>query len=200
VNEEQIARLLLEVHAVELRSDPADWFTWSSGRRAPIYCDQRVLISDPDARTSVADALTRSIRSQFPDVEVIAGASTGGIPHAAWVADRLKLPMVYVRADPKQHGQGKRVEGRKLAGERTVLIEDLISLGGSAAKMVEGLRAEGAQVIGVQGIFSYGFAEAAARFAGLGVAVRTLTNYDALLRVMNLDPESTRVLLEWRGR
>jgi orotate phosphoribosyltransferase len=200
VSEERIARLLLEVGAIELRSDPARWFTWSSGERAPIYCDHRVLLSHPDARAVVADALAESIRAQLPEVQVIAGAATGGIAHAAWVAERLKLPMVYVRAEAKGHGQAKQVEGEPLRGRRVVLIEDLISFGGSAQKMVQALAAEGGQPIGIQAIFSYGFAAAEERLASLGVPWYSLTTYDALLRVMNLDAETARVLLEWRAR
>jgi orotate phosphoribosyltransferase len=198
--EEEIARLLLRVGAIELRTDPRDWFTWSSGKRAPIYCDQRLLIAYPEERTRVADALCDSVRLEFPGAEVIAGAATAGIAHAAWVAERLKLPMVYVRAEPKAHGRGKQAEGRLLPGQRVVLVEDLISFAGSAAEMVQGLRTAGGQVIGVQAIFSYGLAEASEKLAALGVPWRSLTNYDALLRVMDLDAPTARVLLEWRAR
>jgi orotate phosphoribosyltransferase len=200
VSEERIAKLLVEIGAIELRTDPATWFTWSSGERAPIYCDHRLLLSHPEARALVADALAESIRAQFPDVQVIAGAATGGIAHAAWVAERLKLPMVYVRAEAKGHGQGRRVEGGRLLGRRTVLIEDLISFGGSAEKMVRALAAEDGQPIGIQAIFSYGFAAAAQRLGALGVPWRSLTSYDVLLRALNLDEAKARVLLEWRAR
>jgi len=140
MSSESLSALLLEVGAVELRADPADWFTWSSGRRAPIYCDHRLLLSHPKARAQVADALCASIRANFPDVQLIAGAATGAIAHAAWVAERMDLPMVYVRPRAKGHGQARQVEGMRPAGERTVLIEDLISLGGSAAEMALALR------------------------------------------------------------
>ena len=148
------AKLLVSIGAVELRTDPASWFTWSSGERAPIYCDNRIVISYPAVRKQIAEGLADSIRHAYADVEVIAGTSTAGIPHAAWVADLLELPMVYVRGSAKEHGQGKRVEGRPLAGERVVLIEDLVSFGGSSLGAVEALEAEGGKVIGVQAIFT----------------------------------------------
>jgi orotate phosphoribosyltransferase len=197
---EQIARILVDIGAVELRADPASWFTWTSGRRAPIYCDNRLLLSHPDARAAVADALCDSIRERAPDVQVIAGTATAGIPHAAWVAERLKLPMVYVRSEAKGHGKGKRVEGRLLGGERVVLIEDLISFGGSAVAAIEGLRAENADVIGLQAIFSYGFRQAADRLQSAGVPWSSLSDYDALLRLLPLQPAQVQLLLEWRGR
>jgi orotate phosphoribosyltransferase len=193
------ARLLREAGAVEIRTDPDQWFTWASGKRAPIYCDNRLLMSYPEARAAVADGLVAAIRERFTDVEVIAGTATAGIPHAAWVAERLERPMVYVRGSAKGHGREKRVEGRPLAGERVVLIEDLISFGGSSGSAVEGLIAEGGKVIGVQAIFSYGFPAAAARLEALGVPWQTLTSYDALLEDLALEPEAERTLLDWRA-
>ncbi len=193
------ARLLREAGAVEIRTDPDQWFTWASGKRAPIYCDNRLLMSYPEARAAVADGLVAAIRERFTDVEVIAGTATAGIPHAAWVAERLERPMVYVRGSAKGHGREKRVEGRPLAGERVVLIEDLISFGGSSGSAVEALIAEGGKVIGVQAIFSYGFPAAAARLEALGVPWQTLTSYDALLEDLALEPEAERTLLDWRA-
>ena len=123
MNGAECAKLLLEIGAVELRSDPKHWFTWASGRRAPIYCDNRLLISYPDQRRLVSDALADRVRRDYPDAEVIAGTATAAIPHAAWLADRMGLPMVYVRGAAKGHGRGKRVEGRPLDGERVVLLD-----------------------------------------------------------------------------
>ena len=197
---EDCARLLADVDAVELRPRPADWFTWASGERAPIYCDNRLLISDPAARARVADGLAEAIRAGFPGCEVIAGTATAGIPHAAWVAERLELPMVYVRAESKGHGQGKRVEGRALEGERVVVVEDLISFGGSACSAVEALQQAGGKVLGVQAIFSYGFEAAARRLEAAGVRWQALTSYDALLDGLDLDAAILRVLREWRAR
>lgn len=193
----ELARLLVRVGALEIRPDPERWFTWSSGRRSPIYCDNRVLCSFPEERAEVADALAAAIRASFGDVEVVAGAALGGIPHAAWVAERLGLPMVYVRQSAKEHGRQQRVEGRALRGERVVLVEDLVSFGGSARSAVEALAAEGGKVIGVQAIFSYGFAEASRKLAD--VPWQSLSDYDALLGTLTLDAEQARVLLEWRA-
>ncbi len=194
------AKLLVSIGAVELRTDPAKWFTWSSGERAPIYCDNRMVISFPKVRAQIARGLADSIRGAWPDAEVVAGTSTAGIPHAAWVADLLALPMVYVRGSAKEHGKGKRVEGKPLAGERVVLIEDLISFGGSSLGAVSALEEEGGKVIGVQAIVSYGFPSAAKRFAEAGKPVRVLTSYDALLETLSLDAATRKVLLDWRER
>ena len=194
------AKLLVSIGAVELRTDPAKWFTWSSGERAPIYCDNRVVISYPSVRVQVAQGLADSIRSAWPDVEVIAGTSTAGIPHAAWVAALLDLPMVYVRGAAKEHGKAKRVEGKPLAGERVVLIEDLVSFGGSSLAAVEALEQEGGKVIGVQAIFTYGFPKAAQRFAAAGKRALALTDFDALLQTIELDDATRKVLLAWRER
>lgn len=191
--------LLLEVGAVELRTQPDDWFTWASGKRAPIYCDNRVLMSHTAARTRVADALAAEIRAGFPDAELIAGTATSGIPFAAWVAERLDLPMVYVRGQAKDHGRGRRVEGRVLSGERVVVVEDLVSLGGSSLSTVEALQQEGGKVLGVQAIFTYGFPAAERAFERAGVPLQVLTDYEALLESMDLDPATARVLRDWRA-
>ena len=194
------ANLLVSIGAVELRTDPATWFTWASGERAPIYCDNRVVMSYPPVRKIIADGLSDAIRRAHPDAEVIAGTATAGIPHAAWVAERLDLPMVYVRGSAKEHGKGRRVEGRPLEGERVVLIEDLISFGGSALAAVEALEAEGGKVSGVQAIFSYGFPQAAERFAAAEKRVVALTGFDALLETLRLDDATRKTLLAWRER
>jgi len=157
------------------------------------------LISYPEARARVADGLAEEIRTCFPECQVIAGVATAGIPHAAWVAERLEKPMVYVRASSKDHGKGKRVEGRSLRGERVVLVEDLVSFGGSACAAIDVLTKEGGKVIGVQAIFSYGFPESQNRFEEAGVPCQTLTHYDALLASMNLDDATARLLLDWRA-
>lgn len=196
----EVARLLVGVGAVELRADPAQWFTWASGKQAPIYCDNRLLMAFPEERARIADALAAAIANDFPDTKVIAGTATAGIPHAAWVAERMGLPMAYVRGAAKGHGQARRVEGRALAGERVLVLEDLISFGGSSLDAVEAVREEGGEVIGVQAIFSYGFPEAKQRFEEAGVPVRSLSDYQVLLETLELSPEQARVLLDWRGR
>ncbi len=194
----EVAQLLVRLGAVEMRPDPESWFTWSSGRRAPIYCDNRMLMGFPEERRAIADALVEAVRSRQPDVELIAGTATAGIPHAAWVAERMGLPMVYVRGTAKAHGQQKRVEGAPLSGEKVVVIEDLMSTGGSAADSVDALREEGAKVVGVQAIVSYGLPTARERFEALGVPVAALTSYDEILGLLDLDPVRVRVLREWR--
>ncbi len=194
----EVAKLLIGIGAVEVRPDPESWFTWASGRRSPVYCDNRMLMGFPRERQMIADALVEAVRARQPDVEVIAGTATAGIPHAAWVAERMSLPMVYVRGSAKGHGRQKRVEGAPLAGERVVLIEDLMSTGGSAADAVEAIRDEGGKVVGVQAIVSWGFAAAEERFEALGVPMAVLTDYDAILGLLDLDPVRLRVLREWR--
>jgi orotate phosphoribosyltransferase len=191
--------VLQEIGAIELRVKPEEWFTWTSGKRAPIYCDNRLLMSFPEQRAEIADALVHEIRRHHPDVEVIAGTATAGIPHAAWVAERMGLPMVYVRGSAKGHGKQKRVEGRALSGERVVVVEDLISTGGSSAASVEALRENGGVVVGVQAIFSYGFPRAEELFQSLGVPASALTSYEVLVEAMDLDEATTRILLDWRS-
>lgn len=196
----ELARVLVEEGAVELRTDPDTWFTWSSGERAPVYCDNRKLISSPQARTRVTDALLAALEQHFREVEVVAGTATAGIPWAAWVSDRLGLPMVYVRSAPKEHGQGRQVEGRALDGERVVVIEDLISFGGSALGAVDGIARAGGKVVGVQAIVSWDFPQSADSFREAGVEVNALVGFDDLVAFIDPDPEAARVLRAWRDR
>jgi len=196
----ECAKLLVAIGAVEVRTDPNRWFTWASGERAPIYCDNRVVISHVEARKRIADALADSIRRSFPDAELIAGTATAGIPHAAWAAERLGLPMVYVRGSAKEHGKGKRVEGRALSGERVVVLEDAVSFGGSSLAAVDAVNEEGGKVIGVQAIYTYAFPRAVARFAKAGVTLAALTTYDAVLESLALDRATRDVLVAWRER
>jgi orotate phosphoribosyltransferase len=196
----EVAELLTRIGAVEVRPRPDDWFTWASGARAPVYCDNRRLIFFPEERARIADALVASIREGWPDAEVIAGTATAGIPHAAFVAERLGLPMVYVRGSAKDHGRGRRVEGGPLQGERVVLVEDLISFGGSALAAVEALGAEGGKVMGVQAIFSYGFPSAVQAFEEARLRWRALSDWDALLETLDLSEQESRALREWRAR
>ena len=195
---EQYAQLLVDCGAVEVRSDPREWFTWSSGARAPIYCDNRILLSFPSERAVVADGLVEAVKGSFGDVDVVAGTATAGIAHAAWVAERLERPMVYVRGSAKGHGKHKQVEGVELNGERVVLIEDTISLAGSSGSAVEALVREGGKVLGVQAIFSYGFPAADRRLAELGVPWQSLTGFDALLASLDLEPSVREQLGDWR--
>lgn len=179
---EQIANHLLDIKAVSLVG-PDNLFTWVSGIKSPIYCDNRVTISYPEVRTAIAKGFAQQIASDFPEVQVIAGTATAGIPHAAWVADQLNLPMVYVRAQAKEHGKGNQIEGRLMAGQKVFLIEDLFSTGGSSLKAVEALVASGAEVVGVASIFTYGFPEVAAKFEAAGLKYFSLTDYQTLLPI-----------------
>lgn len=179
---EQIANQLLDIKAVSLVG-PENLFTWVSGIKSPIYCDNRVTISYPEVRTAIAKGFAARIAEEFPEVEVIAGTATAGIPHAAWVADQLNLPMVYVRAQAKEHGKGNQIEGRLLEGQSVFLIEDLFSTGGSSLKAVEALVAAGAQVVGVASIFTYGFKEVGAKFEAANLKYFSLTDYQTLLPI-----------------
>ncbi len=182
MNSEAIAKALLEIKAVSV-VDKEHLFTWASGIKSPIYCDNRLTMSYPKVRSMIADGFVEKIKRLYPNAQVIAGTATAGIPHAAWVAERLNLPMVYVRSSAKQHGKGNQIEGRLLEGQRVVLIEDLISTGGSSLAAAEVIRQAGAEVMAIIAIFSYNFAEAEQRFADAKVAYATLTDYRALLPV-----------------
>ena len=150
---EIVAEQLLKIRAVFLQ--PNEPFTWSSGIKSPIYCDNRLTLSYPEARQVIANGLANMIKENFQDVEVIAGTATAGIPHAAYISDRLNLPMCYVRSKAKEHGKGKQIEGLVRAGQKVVVVEDLISTGGSAINAVKALREAGAEVLGVVSIFTY---------------------------------------------
>ena len=149
----QVAKDLLNIKAVKL--SPEEPFTWASGIKSPIYCDNRLTISYPEIRTRIAKGIAALIKEQYPDAQVIAGTATAGIPHAAWVAEELNLPMIYVRSKPKDHGRGKQIEGVLAPGAKTVVIDDLLSTGGSVLKAVSAAKNEGADVVGVCAIFSY---------------------------------------------
>ena len=176
---QEIARRLLEAEAVKLQ--PANPFTWSSGWKSPIYCDNRITLSFPDTRTFIKHALADAIREQFPGAEILAGVATAGIAQGALVADVLNLPYCYVRPEPKKHGMGNQIEGKFQAGQKVVVIEDLISTGGSSLKVVEALRQAGAGVLGMAAIFTYGFPVATENFANVGVELRCLSDYETLI-------------------
>ncbi|MFD1140065.1 orotate phosphoribosyltransferase [Larkinella insperata] len=197
---EQVARLLLEVKAVRLR--PEEPFTWSSGWKSPIYCDNRVTLSYPEVRSYIRSELANAIRNQFPDVTAIAGVATAGIAQGALVADALNLPFLYVRPEPKKHGMGNQIEGRLEAGQRVVVLEDLISTGGSSLKVVDVLRQSGTEVLGMAAIFTYGFPLAAQNFADKDVKLVCLSDYETLLnQAQKLDyiaAEAMSSLAAWR--
>ncbi|MBN2715338.1 MAG: orotate phosphoribosyltransferase, partial [Deltaproteobacteria bacterium] len=177
----EIAKILLELNAVALRLDPP--FTWASGRFSPIYCDNRLIISSTEDRKTVADGFVKLIAQNGWQPDVIAGTATAGIPHAAWVADILDLPMVYVRGSAKGHGKENRIEGTLRAGQKVVLIEDLISTGKSSIDAANGVVDAGGDLLGVAAIFTYGLPVAAQQFTDAGMAFDTLTSFETLMDV-----------------
>ncbi|MDF2068586.1 orotate phosphoribosyltransferase [Bacillus sp. Cr_A10] len=177
--ENKIAKALLQVGAVELK--PNDLFTWASGIKSPIYCDNRITMSSPKIRKEIAKGLAEAIEKNFLGTEAVAGTATAGIPHAAWVSDVLELPMMYVRSKAKEHGRGNQIEGKVVPGQKVVVIEDLISTGGSSLVAVEALQKEGLDVLGVVSIFTYGLPKAEEAFKEAGITFVSLTNYDALV-------------------
>lgn len=177
----RIAELLLEAQAIKL--SPEKPFQWSSGWLSPIYCDNRVALSYPDTRTFIKKALAELIRAKYPKAQAVVGVATGGIAQGALVADILELPFAYVRPEPKKHGMGNQIEGRLEKGQSIVIIEDLISTGGSSLKTVDALREAGIEVAGMVAIFTYGFQIAADNFAAKNVQLDTISNYNALIEV-----------------
>lgn len=196
----EIAKDLLKIKAVKLSPDKP--FTWASGIKSPIYCDNRLTISYPEIRKQIAQGLAAQIKAEFPDVEVIGGVATAGIPHAAWVADELGLPLIYVRSKPKDHGRGKQIEGVLPAHAKTVLIDDLLSTGGSVLKAVKAAQNKGADVIGVGAIFSYQLPAVSANFEQAGLSFTTLTNYSELLEAATeenyIAEDQLETLKKWR--
>lgn len=176
---QHIARQLLTIGAVELR--PENPFTWASGVQSPIYCDNRLTMSYPEVRKEIAKGLAELIKEFYPECEVVAGTATAGIPHAAWVSDRLNLPMVYVRSKPKEHGQGNMVEGKIETGKKVVVVEDLISKGGSVLQAAEGLKAAGFEVLGIAAIFTYDLPQSIETITAAGFTFHTLTDFPALV-------------------
>ena len=178
-SEKSIAEKLLKVKAVKLQ--PNNPFVWASGWNSPIYCDNRKTLSYPQIRTFIKIEISRLILELYPDVEVIAGVATGAIAQGALVADALGLPFIYIRPTPKDHGLENLIEGDLRPGQKVVVIEDLISTGGSSLKAVEAIRKDGSDVLGMIAIFSYGFPEAEQKFKAAKVKLTTLCNYDAVL-------------------
>jgi orotate phosphoribosyltransferase len=177
----EVAKSLLDIKAVSL--SPQNPYTWASGIRSPIYCDNRVTMSFPAVRKQIAQGLADLIKEKYPDAEVIAGTATAGIPHAAWIADILGLPMVYIRSKAKDHGTGRKIEGKITEGQKMVVVEDLISTGGSVIEASKAAELEGANVLGSVAIFTYELAKGTKNFADAGLAIDTLSNYSTLLEV-----------------
>lgn len=176
-----IAKHLLATGAVFLR--PEEPFTWASGIKSPIYCDNRLTLSDVTVRTDIENALAQLVRENYPDCEVLMGTATAGIAHAAITAHLLSLPMGYVRSGAKDHGRGNRIEGRLGKGQRCVVVEDLISTGGSSIDTVEALREAGAEVLGIVSIFTYGMKRGLERLAEAGIKNISLCDFDTLVDV-----------------
>ncbi len=198
--EHKLAKELLAIEAVALR--PNNYFTWTSGIKSPIYCDNRITMSYPAIRREIASGMVEVIKDKFPAVEVVAGTATAGIPHAAWVSELLDLPMIYVRDSAKKHGKTNQIEGRVLEGQKVVIIEDLISTGLSSLKVANALREAGAEVLGVVAIFSYELKKAQDAFEEAGVEYITLTNYpilvDEAVAIEYIHQDDVEKLLEWR--
>jgi len=198
--EQQVAEFLLQIKAIKLQ--PNNPFTWASGWKSPIYCDNRITLSHPTIRTYIRQQLTRMVQDMFGSVGCIAGVATAGIPQGVLVAQELGLPFIYVRSKPKDHGTGNLIEGDILTPQRVVVIEDLISTGKSSLQAVEALRSAGYDVAGLAAIFSYGFDVAANNFKEANCPFVTLSNYDALIKYAGENqyilPKDVEVLRQWR--
>ena len=175
-----IASKLLDIEAIKLSIEKP--FTWASGWKSPIYCDNRLSLSFPVIRTAIKEALVEVIKSEYDNVEAIAGVATAGIPQGALVAEALNVPFIYVRSNPKGHGMENMIEGKVTAGQKVVVIEDLVSTGGSSLKAVADLRNAGIEVLGMAAIFTYGFDIAAENFKEANVTLNSLSNYKLLLQ------------------
>lgn len=197
----QIAQYLLQIKAVVLK--PNEPFTWASGWKSPIYCDNRLVLSHPQIRDHVADAFVAHIEANYSDVQSISGVATGGIAQAALIAQRLNLPMTYVRSGKKSHGRQNQVEGVVNSGDKTVVIEDLVSTGGSSLTAVDALKERGADVQGLVAIFTYGFQKSVDAFQEASMPLMALTNYGTLIeeavKMGYVSDEQVSTLEQWRS-
>lgn len=195
-----IPRYLLQSKAIKL--EPTKPFNWASGWKSPIYCDNRITLSFPEIRTAIRNSFVETIKECYPSVEVIAGVATGAIAQGALVAEAMKLPFAYVRSSPKKHGMENLIEGIVNPGQKVVVIEDLISTGGSSLQAVEALRKAGAEVLGMVAIFTYGFSVAEENFKAADCKLVTLTNYMELLNFAlesnYIKKDELEVLQQWR--
>lgn len=176
----EVANLLLQINTIKVQ--PSNPFTWASGWKAPIYCDNRKILSYPHARTFIRDKFAEVIKQKYPDVEVIVGVATGAIAHGVLVAEKLDLPFVYVRSTPKDHGLENLIEGDMRPGQKVVVIEDLVSTGSSSLKAAQAIINYGGNVLGMVAIFNYGFPQAAKNFADAGLELTALSQYDVLIK------------------
>lgn len=198
--DKKAAENLLKIKAVYLR--PKDPFTWASGIKSPIYCDNRIVLSYPDSRKVIEDGLTELIKANYPEVEAVFGTATAGIAHAAMVAERLNLPTGYVRGENKSHGRQNKIEGRLEQGQKIVLVEDLISTGGSCLEAVKALREAGAEVLGVASIFTYNIGRGHENFKKENCVYKSLCDLETLLDVATetgyIAPEQKKDVLAFR--
>jgi orotate phosphoribosyltransferase len=196
----EIAKLLLEINAIKLNVDNP--FTWASGWKSPIYCDNRLSLSYPSVRKFIKEKIAETIKSNFPEVEAIVGVATAGIPQGALVAEALEKPFIYVRSKPKGHGMENMIEGKVTPNQKVVVIEDLVSTGGSSLKAVEALAANSIQVLGMVSIFTYGFPVADQNFKKAGVKLISLSNYneliDTALKLKYISSQQVEQLKSWR--
>ncbi len=199
--EKTIAKDLLSIKAVFFRPDEP--FTWASGIKSPVYCDNRLTLTAPQVRNDVENALAETIKAEYPDAEVLMGTSTAGIAHAAITAHILGMPMGYVRSGAKDHGRGNQIEGKLEKGQKVVVVEDLISTGGSVIEVVNVLREAGAEVLGVVSIFTYGMQKGVDRLAAANVRNVSLTNFDAIAQIAAdenyIKPEDVARLIAFRN-
>ena len=196
----EVARLLLQINAIKVQ--PSTPFTWASGWKSPIYCDNRKILSFPEARTMIRDRFVEIVSGQYPDVEVIAGVATGAVAHGALVAEKMGLPFIYVRSEPKSHGLENLIEGNLETGQKVVIIEDLVSTGGSSLKAAAAVSNFGAQVLGMIAIFTYEFPQARDNFSKAGLRLTTLSCYQVLidqaLKMGKITAEEVEKLMLWR--
>lgn len=198
--EKSVAQSLLQIKAIKL--SPTNFFTWASGWHSPIYCDNRKILSYPSVRKLVYESFAKVIATKYPDVEVIAGVATGAIAHGALVAEQMGLPFIYVRSSAKAHGLANQVEGEHSSGAKVVVIEDLVSTGGSSLAAVEALRDAGCEVLGMVAIFTYGFQTATHNFEAANVKLDTLSNYNTMIDLAieqgYVQADQLETLKEWR--
>ena len=198
--EQKVAEFLLQIKAIKLQ--PNNPFTWASGWKSPIYCDNRITLSHPAIRTYIRQKLTELVQEEFGSVSVVAGVATAGIPQGALVAQELGLPFIYVRSKPKEHGTGSLIEGEFSPGQRVVVVEDLISTGKSSLQAVTALREAGCEVAGLVGIFNYGFDAAIENFKNAKCPFFTLSNYNALIDYAQkhnfVQDADLKLLRKWR--
>ncbi len=196
----EIAQSLLQIKAIKL--NPANHFTWASGWYSPIYCDNRKILSYPAVRKQVCEGFAEIVREKYPDVDIVAGVATGAIAHGVLVAEKLGKPFIYVRSSPKTHGLSNQVEGEFWPGAKVVVIEYLVSTGGSSLSAVEALRENGCEVLGMAAIFTYGFPTARENFAGADVRLDTLSDYKTMIELAAREgyvrEDELLTLQEWR--